>query len=79
MYPLKQDYPQHAFATIGTHDVPSLQSFWHCRDLELFGQLGILQGEVLTQKYEQRVIDKQALLDSLHRDNYLSLIIGAML
>ena len=72
MYPLKQDYPQHAFATIGTHDVPSLQSFWHCRDLELFGQLGILQGEVLTQKYEQRVIDKQALLDSLHRDNYLS-------
>jgi 4-alpha-glucanotransferase len=34
--------------------------------------LGILQGDVLKQKYEQRVIDKQALLDSLHRDNYLS-------
>ncbi len=60
-----------AFATIGTHDVPSLQSFWHCVDLQLFNQLGILDGEILQQKYEQRVIDKQALLDTLHRDGYL--------
>ena len=40
--------------------------FWHCRDLELFNQLGILNGEVLKQKYDQRVMDKQALLNSLH-------------
>lgn len=71
MYPLKQDFPPHAFATIGTHDVPSLQSFWHCLDLALFGQLGILEGDVLKEKYDQRVVDKQALLDSLHRDGYL--------
>ncbi|MBN6065113.1 4-alpha-glucanotransferase [Aggregatibacter actinomycetemcomitans] len=71
VYPQTKDYPQNAFATIGTHDVPSLQSFWHCRDLELFGQLNILQGDVLKAKYEQRVVDKQALLDSLHRDHYL--------
>ncbi len=71
IYPLKQDFPPHAFATIGTHDVPSLQSFWHCLDLALFGQLGILEGDVLKEKYDQRVVDKQALLDSLHRDGYL--------
>ena len=70
-FPHKSVYPKNAYATIGTHDVPSLQSFWHCRDLELFGQLGILQGDVLKQKYDQRVIDKQALLNSLHRDHYL--------
>ncbi|PJG86375.1 4-alpha-glucanotransferase [Conservatibacter flavescens] len=70
-FPHGNHYPQHAFATVGTHDVPSLQSFWHCRDLELFAQLGILQGEILAQKYAQRVEDKQALLDSLHRDGYL--------
>lgn len=70
-FPLKSDYPKNAYATIGTHDVPSLQSFWHCRDLELFGQLNILTGDVLKEKYDQRVIDKQALLNSLHRDQYL--------
>ncbi|MCW9733783.1 4-alpha-glucanotransferase [Avibacterium sp. 20-15] len=70
-YPDKNAFPTNAFATIGTHDVPSLSSFWHCRDLELFAQLGVLQGEMLKQKYDQRVIDKQALLNSLHRDQYL--------
>lgn len=70
-YPDKQAFPINAFATVGTHDVPSLSSFWHCRDLELFAQLGVLQGDVLKQKYDQRVIDKQALLNSLHRDQYL--------
>lgn len=70
-FPHKSEYPQNAYATIGTHDVPSLQSFWHCRDLQLFEQLGILQGELLKEKYDQRVIDKQALLNSLHRDHYL--------
>lgn len=70
-FPHTSDYPKNAYATIGTHDVPSLQSFWHCRDLELFEQLNILRGEALKQKYDQRMIDKQALLNSLHRDHYL--------
>lgn len=70
-FPHTSDYPKNAYATIGTHDVPSLQSFWHCRDLELFEQLNVLRGEALKQKYDQRMIDKQALLNSLHRDHYL--------
>lgn len=70
-YPAVQDFPYNAFATIGTHDVVSLASFWHCRDLELMAQLGILENESLQQKYTQRVVDKQALLDRLHLDNYL--------
>lgn len=70
-FPPTSDYPKNAYATIGTHDVPSLQSFWHCRDLELFEQLNVLRGEALKQKYDQRMIDKQALLNSLHRDHYL--------
>ncbi|WP_424410252.1 4-alpha-glucanotransferase [Pasteurella sp. PK-2025] len=70
-YPAGESFPLKAFATIGTHDVPSLQSFWHCVDLSLFKQLGVLSDEVLKQKYDQRVIDKQALLNTLHRDHYL--------
>ncbi len=72
MFPQGCDFPQKAFATIGTHDLPSLSSFWHCRDLELFSQVGVLQGDFLQQKYLQRLYDKQALLNSLHRDNYLA-------
>lgn len=70
-YPKAEEYPVNAFATIGTHDVPSLQSFWHCRDLQLFGELNVLSGDFLRQKYDQRVVDKQALLNTLHRDQYL--------
>ncbi len=70
-FPPAEKFPNQAFATIGTHDVPSLRSFWHCKDLELFEQLGVLQGNFLQQKYQQRVKDKQALLNSLHRDQLL--------
>ena len=70
-YPHANEFPRNAYATIGTHDVPSLQSFWHCRDLALFDELNILKGDVLKEKYDQRVIDKQAMIDSLHRDGYL--------
>ncbi|STO53916.1 4-alpha-glucanotransferase [Canicola haemoglobinophilus] len=70
-YPKAEHFPLQAFATVGTHDLPSLQSFWHCRDLELFAQLGILQEDFLKAKYDQRVVDKQALLNTLHRDQYL--------
>ncbi|OOF41205.1 4-alpha-glucanotransferase [Rodentibacter mrazii] len=70
-FPHCSAYPKNAYAAIGTHDVPSLQSFWHCRDLELFDQLNILRGEALKQKYDQRMIDKQALINSLRRDHYL--------
>ncbi|HBO39105.1 MAG TPA: 4-alpha-glucanotransferase, partial [Pasteurellaceae bacterium] len=71
-FPQAKDFPVNAFATIGTHDVPSLWSFWHCRDLELFGKLNVLTGDLLKQSYERRLRDKQALLDALRRDNYLS-------
>lgn len=70
-FPNNQAFPLKAFATIGTHDVPSLASFWHCRDLQLFADLGILSVDFLRQKYDQRVIDKQAILNTLHRDHYL--------
>lgn len=72
VFPFSQNIPTQAFATIGTHDVPSLQSFWHCRDLELYDALDILKGESLGLKYDERVRAKQAILNTLHRDRYLS-------
>ena len=71
-FPHHHYFPLNAFATIGTHDVPSLKSFWHCQDLALFEKVGVLKDELLKQKYDQRVFDKQALLNTLHRDHYLS-------
>lgn len=70
-FPHAEDFPRNAFATIGTHDLASLSAFWHCRDLEIFRDLQVLTGDNLQQKYDDRVEDKQALLDTLHRDGYL--------
>ncbi|QIM68499.1 4-alpha-glucanotransferase [Basfia succiniciproducens] len=70
-FPQGKDFPVNAFATIGTHDVPSLAGFWHCRDLALFAQLDVLKDDLLKAKYDQRLTDKQALLDRLRLDGYL--------
>ncbi|ABR74711.1 4-alpha-glucanotransferase [Actinobacillus succinogenes] len=70
-FPHTDDFPRNAFATIGTHDLASLSAFWHCRDLDIFRDLQVLTDDELQQKYDLRVEDKQALLDTLHRDGYL--------
>ncbi|MDO4640841.1 MAG: 4-alpha-glucanotransferase [Neisseria sp.] len=70
-FPPPQDFPPEAFATIGTHDLPSLKSYWHCNDLRLFADLGILDHNRLKPLYDRRLHEKQALLDVLHRDGFL--------
>lgn len=62
-----EDYPEQAMATIGTHDMPTLQGYWEATDLSLGKKLGLYQDEVvLNQLYEDRADAKQRILDSLH-------------
>lgn len=70
-FPKGQNFKTQVLATIGTHDLPSLLSYWHCGDIELFKNLNILSDEIIEQKYHQRLHDKQALLNALYRDGYL--------
>lgn len=60
-------YQEQALATITTHDLPTLTGFWHCDDLRLGKEVGIYQDDVqLQQLYQQRHINKQRILDTLH-------------
>ncbi|VEJ54922.1 4-alpha-glucanotransferase [Pragia fontium] len=40
-FKLPQDYPAQSMATITTHDLPTLRSYWHAGDLELGESLGL--------------------------------------
>lgn len=60
-------YPIQSMSTLTTHDMPTLEGFWHCHDLELGKELGLYPSdEVLTELYHSRHFNKQQILDSLH-------------
>lgn len=70
-FPEAGEYPAEVFATVGTHDLPPLAGYWHCRDLQLFAASGMLDGAVLQPMYDRRLRHKQMLLDALRRDGFL--------
>ncbi|WP_345827906.1 4-alpha-glucanotransferase [Pantoea sp. BRR-3P] len=67
-YRQPQEYPRQSIASASTHDLPTLGGFWHADDLTLGDKLGIYAGDgVLQSLQQQRVKQKQALLDALHQ------------
>ncbi|GHC91926.1 4-alpha-glucanotransferase [Pseudorhodoferax aquiterrae] len=59
------DFPAQAFASFGTHDLPTLAGFWQAMDLRLQQQLG--QAVDLQSAERQRAAVRQALLQALAR------------
>lgn len=60
-------YPEQSMATLTTHDMATLNGYWHCDDLRLGKELGLYPDEeVLAGLYASRHREKQAILDSLH-------------
>jgi 4-alpha-glucanotransferase len=60
------EYVRHALATVTTHDMPTLRSYWEGRDLELRSRLGLypsaeMEGEVI----RERAHDRELLLGAL--------------
>ncbi len=62
---------QAALGVLGTHDLPPLTAWWHCNDLHLLRELGILSEADLKPLFDARLHDKQALLNALKMDGYL--------
>ena len=61
-----EEYPRHALATVTTHDMPTLRSYWEGRDIELRRRLNLypsaeLEGEVV----RERAHDRELLLAAL--------------
>ncbi|ALV90722.1 MULTISPECIES: 4-alpha-glucanotransferase [Pantoea] len=65
-------YPRQSIASASTHDLPTLSGFWQAGDLTLGEKLGMYRGSVLQSLQQQRVTQKQALLDALQQAGALS-------
>jgi 4-alpha-glucanotransferase len=66
------EYMQHALATLTTHDMPTLRSYWEGRDIELRRRLHLYPSvEVEKAIIEERGHDRELLLAAL-RDQGLS-------
>ena len=62
-----QSYPVQAMATLTTHDLPTLRSYWHGDDLTLGKTLGLYRDDaVLEALYADRATARQSLLEGLH-------------
>ena len=60
------DYPSHAFASVGTHDMPPLKMWWFGYDIEEAAKLGqIASEEEKANAYHKREADRGMLLSSL--------------
>ena len=61
-----EDYPEKAFASIGTHDMTPLKMWWFGHEIELYAALGMLKDEAeKTAAYKLREGDRRKLLDAL--------------
>lgn len=65
-------YPRQSIASASTHDLPTLSGFWQAGDLTLGEKLGMYRGSVLQSLQQQRVTQKQALLDALQQAGAMS-------
>lgn len=68
---LPKDYPQQAMATISTHDLPTLRSFWLSNDLTLGSSLNLYPDRFkLFSLYSERSATKYGLLQALRYAGY---------
>lgn len=60
-------YLPQSMATVCTHDMPTLNGYWHCDDLKQGETLGIYKDKAeLTNLFIQRAQNKQNILDSVN-------------
>ncbi|MFC6338710.1 4-alpha-glucanotransferase [Pseudomonas sp. CCM 7891] len=63
------DWPDNALATTSTHDLPTLNGWWHSRDIDWNLQLGLIDGPTVEQWSEHRLRERQALRQALSQDS----------
>ena len=64
---LPQEYPRQALVSPTTHDLPTLAGFWEHRDIDARLEAGILPPGAIPKTVQERMAEKQKLLDLLHR------------
>ncbi len=62
------EYVRHALATVTTHDMPTLRSYWEGRDIELRRRLNLYPSEAVeVEVARERGRERELLLAALHR------------
>jgi len=68
-----QEYPARAVASVTTHDLPTLASWWDQSDIDLRVEVGLLKETAKIHSVrEQRENDKQALVKALYEQGLLA-------
>ena len=62
---LPHEYPRQALVSVTTHDLPTLAGFWMGRDVEARRAAGVIDDNAYRSQKEDRVREKQQLLDTL--------------
>lgn len=62
------DWPDNALATSSTHDLPTLNGWWHSRDIDWNIQLGLIDAPTVEHWSEHRLRERQALRQALSQD-----------
>ncbi|MDX2151314.1 MAG: 4-alpha-glucanotransferase [Bryobacteraceae bacterium] len=63
---LPEEYPKQALVSPTTHDLPTIAGFWEGRDIEARRAAGVLDEQGHRHAWEDRLREKQRLLDTLH-------------
>lgn len=64
-FKMPEAYPQDAFVSVGTHDMPPLKMWWFGYDIELNRSLNMINDEQKYQQYKVREADRYKLLSAL--------------
>jgi 4-alpha-glucanotransferase len=65
------EYPEHALASISTHDLPTLAGFWTGRDIDARLQAGVIDAADAVRQRADRAVEKQRMLDLMHGEKLL--------
>ncbi len=60
-----ENYPEHALASISTHDLATLAGWWEASDIQLRAEMGRQSEQDTKAAFEQRSKDRIALLEAL--------------
>lgn len=64
-FKMPEAYPENAFVSVGTHDMPPLKMWWFGYDIELSRSLNLITDEEKYQQYKVREADRYKLLSAL--------------
>lgn len=64
-FKLPRDFPNKAFCSVGTHDMPPLKMRWFGYDIEIMYNLGILSPQERIDQYKGRENERRRLLGAL--------------